>query len=66
MIYGEGFTQRSETARVETQYLYYAKMKIIIDSVQLKERLEEGVKWKEKRRRERKNRKEAMRNRKGV
>ena len=32
-----GFTQRSGTAEVETQCLYYAEMKIIIDSVDSKE-----------------------------
>ena len=37
MIYGSGFTQRSGMAKVETQYLYYAEMKTIIDSVELKE-----------------------------
>ena len=31
MIYGQGFTQRSGIAEAETQCLYYAEMKIIID-----------------------------------
>ena len=36
MIYREGFTQWSGTAGVETQCLYYAGMKIIVDCVELK------------------------------
>ena len=35
MINGEGFTQRSGKAWVETQSLYYAEIKIIIDSDKL-------------------------------
>ena len=53
---------------MEKQYLYYAEMKIIIDSVELKERLEKVVKWKEneheRERTERKQR-ETKRNRQG-
>ena len=37
MIYGSGFTQRSGTAEVETQCLYYAEINIIADSVELRE-----------------------------
>ena len=38
MINGEGFTQWSGTALVETQGLYYAEMKIIVDCDELKKR----------------------------
>ena len=45
MIYCEGFTRWSGTAGAETQCLYYAEVKIIVDCVELKkERLEEEVK----------------------
>ena len=43
--------------------MYYAEMKIIIDSVELKEGKDLKVKWKEKRRRERKSRGETKGNR---
>ena len=36
MINGEGFTQRSGTAKTEKQILYYAEMKIVIDCDKLK------------------------------
>ena len=36
MIYGAGFTQRSGTAEVETQCLYYVDMQMEIDCVELK------------------------------
>ena len=36
IIYREGFTQLSGVGQVEIQYLYYAQMKITIDSIELK------------------------------
>ena len=51
---------------MKIQSLYCAETNIIIDSVDLKgESLGEEVKWREGRRRERKNRKETKRNRQG-
>ena len=64
IIYRESFTQWSGAGQVEIQYLYYAEMKITIDSIELKKEKTSGVKWEEKRR-EKKNRKETKRNRQG-
>ena len=61
MIYGVGFTQWSG---METQYLYYAEMKIVIDCVELNKGKTGGrSEVLRERRRERKNIKETRRNR---